>query len=106
MPTFELVSIVEATLKTATGKRAQIAKEYVGYIEQLREGHAGRLQASEGETGGPSGEDWASRQRWQARISQSGELAMRSISGRSPQSEAAPGGDKGLAKSRAVNRRV
>ena len=50
MPRFELVSIQEATLKTATGKRAQIAREYLGYIDRLEEGQAGRLQASEGET--------------------------------------------------------
>ena len=50
MPRFELVSRSEAELKTAKGKRAEIAKEYLGYIDQLREGQAGRLQAAEGES--------------------------------------------------------
>ena len=38
MPRFELVSRSEAELKTAKGKRTEIAKEYLGYIDQLREG--------------------------------------------------------------------
>jgi hypothetical protein len=50
MPSFELVSLQEALMKAASGKRAQITREYLGYIEQLREGQAGRLQAGEGET--------------------------------------------------------
>ena len=50
MPRFELVPIEEATLKTATGKRAQIAREYLRYIDRLEQGQAGKLQASEGET--------------------------------------------------------
>ncbi len=50
MPKFELVSVDEALMKSATGKRAQIAREYAGYIEQLKPGQAGRLRASEGET--------------------------------------------------------
>ena len=50
MPEFEMVSIEEATLKTATGKQAKIVKEYIGYIERLGEGQAGKLQALEGET--------------------------------------------------------
>jgi hypothetical protein len=52
MPTFDLVSVEEAMMKAATGKRAEINREYLGYIEQLRTGRAGRLQASEGETVG------------------------------------------------------
>lgn len=50
MPTFELVSIGEVMTKFATGRRAQTLKEYLGYIEQLKAGQAGRLQASEGES--------------------------------------------------------
>ena len=50
MPKFELVSVEEATLKAATGKRAQITREYLAYIGQLEPGRAGRLQAAEGET--------------------------------------------------------
>ena len=37
-------------LKTATGKTAQITKEYLGYIDQLPEGQAGRLQPGEDES--------------------------------------------------------
>ena len=50
MPTFELVPKPEAELKTATGKQAAITKEYLGYIDQLQEGQAGRLQPAEGES--------------------------------------------------------
>ena len=50
MPTFDQVPVQEAILKTATGKTAQITKEYLSYIEQLTEGHAGRLQPGEGES--------------------------------------------------------
>ena len=50
MPTFGLVPIGEVMVKSATGRRAQILKEYLGYIEQLKAGQAGRLQASEGES--------------------------------------------------------
>ena len=50
MPQFDLVSLQEAMMKSATGKRAQITREYLGYIEQLKEGQAGRLKVAEGET--------------------------------------------------------
>ncbi len=50
MPTFDQVPLQEAMLKTATGKTAQITKEYLGFIEQLTQGQAGRLQPGEGET--------------------------------------------------------
>ena len=50
MPTFDQLPLQEAILKTATGKTAQINQEYLGYIEQLPEGQAGRLQPSEGES--------------------------------------------------------
>ncbi len=50
MPTFDQVPLQEAMLKTATGKTAQITQEYLGYIEQLTEGQAGRLQLGERET--------------------------------------------------------
>ena len=49
MPNFELVPMNEATLKTATGKRAQMMAEYLGCVEQLGEGQAGRLAPGEGE---------------------------------------------------------
>ncbi len=50
MPTFDQVPLQEAMLKTATGKTAQITKEYLGYIEQLPEDQAGRLQPDEDES--------------------------------------------------------
>ena len=37
-------------MKSATGKRAQMMAEYVGFIERLQEGQAGKLQPDEGET--------------------------------------------------------
>ncbi len=50
MPTFDQMPLQEAMLKTATGKTAQITQEYLGYIEQLPEDQAGRLQPDEGES--------------------------------------------------------
>ncbi len=47
MPKFDRVPLAEARMKTASGKRAQIIAQYVRYIEQLRGGEAGRLQAAE-----------------------------------------------------------
>ena len=52
MPDFDLVSVDEAALKTATGKRAQRAREYLSYTDQLGPGQAGRLSPTEGETVG------------------------------------------------------
>ena len=49
MPKFDRVPLGEAKMSTASGKRAQIIAEYVGYIEQLGDGEAGRLQAADGE---------------------------------------------------------
>ncbi len=50
MPIFDLVALSEAPVKAATGKRAQLVREYVEYIAQVKEGQAGRLQAAEGES--------------------------------------------------------
>ncbi len=49
MPKFELVSIEQAMMKSTTGKRAEVIREYLGYIQQLKEGQAGTLQPAEGE---------------------------------------------------------
>ena len=49
MPAFQTVPLQEAMLKTATGRRAQLAQEYLQYIRQLPEGQAGKLQAIEDE---------------------------------------------------------
>ena len=51
MPNFELVPLDEAERNTKlVGKRGTIMREYIGYIEQLEEGHAGKLQGNEDET--------------------------------------------------------
>ena len=51
MPKLDIVPIEEAGTKSAPrGKRAQILQEYLGYIDQLTKGQAGRLVAGAGET--------------------------------------------------------
>ena len=51
MPKLDIVPIEEAKGKSASGgKRAQILQEYLGYIDQLKIGEAGRLVSSAGET--------------------------------------------------------
>ncbi len=50
MPDFRLIATGEAQARTATGKRAQFLQEYVGYIQQLREGSAGTLSPAAGES--------------------------------------------------------
>jgi len=46
----ELLSIEEAMLKSATGKSAQIVREYVGYIERLEKGQVGTLESGDGDS--------------------------------------------------------
>ena len=51
MPTFEFLSTRDAHLElTLRGKRGAVMREYMGYIEQVEAGHAGKLTAVEGET--------------------------------------------------------
>jgi hypothetical protein len=50
LPTFETIRQTQAELETATGVRAQRAKEYLSYIEQVGTGQAGKLTPDEGET--------------------------------------------------------
>jgi len=51
MPDFELVQLDEVEWNTQMiGKRGAIMREYIGYIERLKDGHAGKLQGNEGET--------------------------------------------------------
>ena len=50
MPIFSTLPVAEARARSATGKRAALLQEYVGYIERVGPGEAGRLQAAEGET--------------------------------------------------------
>ncbi len=50
MPTFSTLPIGEARARSATGKRAALLQEYVGYVERVSPGEAGKLEAGEGET--------------------------------------------------------
>ena len=50
MPTFDIVSVGEARRSSATGKRAALIQEYIGYIQRVAPGEAGRLTVAEGET--------------------------------------------------------
>jgi hypothetical protein len=51
MPTFELIPLQEAMLQSSlTGKRGAITQEYLGYIERLEPGKAGKLTIGQGET--------------------------------------------------------
>lgn len=51
MPKLDIVPIEEARGQSASeGKRAQVLREYIGYIDQLTKGQAGRLVPGDGET--------------------------------------------------------
>ena len=50
MPTFTVISKEEAALYSATGKRAEIIRQYVGYIDEVSAGRSGVLELDEGET--------------------------------------------------------
>ncbi len=51
MPKFDIVPIEEVRVTSASeAKRAQMLREYRGYIDQLKSGQAGRLVAGAGET--------------------------------------------------------
>ena len=51
MPTFEIIPLQEAKLRSArTGKRGAITQEYETYIDRLVPGKAGKLTIGEGET--------------------------------------------------------
>ena len=51
MPKFDIVPVEEVRGKSASGeRRAQILQEYLGYIDQLKRGQAGRLVTGAGET--------------------------------------------------------
>jgi hypothetical protein len=51
MPKLDVLSLDQAQLKSATGKRAQILREYVSIIEQVPAGQAGRLSIIPGAQG-------------------------------------------------------
>ncbi len=51
MPKFEIVQRDDAVRKTATsGKRGQVLALYLFFIDQLKEGKAGKLQPADGES--------------------------------------------------------
>jgi predicted RNA-binding protein YlqC (UPF0109 family) len=52
MAKFEIVTQSQAELDSATGKRAEIMSEYIGYLNQLSKGQAGKLTGSNGESAG------------------------------------------------------
>ena len=50
MPTFSTLPVAEARARSASGVRAALLQEYIGYIERIGPGEAGKLEAGEGET--------------------------------------------------------
>lgn len=50
MPTFESMPRGAAELQSVAGPRAALMREYVGYIERVPVGEAGRLSAGPGES--------------------------------------------------------
>ncbi len=50
MPTFEIVLASQARASIASGKRAELLQEYIGYIQRVSAGEAGMLTVGEGET--------------------------------------------------------
>ena len=50
MPEFQRLSLGEAQLQSGTGKRAQLIREYVAYVEQVEMGQAGKLTPAPGES--------------------------------------------------------
>jgi hypothetical protein len=49
MPDFVIVSVKEAQLRTIPGRQGKYMNEYAGYIQQLGQGQAGKLQGTESE---------------------------------------------------------
>ena len=50
MPTFDTIPLNEARANSATGQRAALLQEYMGYIQGVGARQAGRLVPGEGET--------------------------------------------------------
>ena len=46
MVKFEVMSQTKAEMDSATGKRAEVMVEYLGYLNQLKDGEAGMLTVS------------------------------------------------------------
>jgi hypothetical protein len=49
MPEFTTVSVQDAKLRTLSGRQGAFMTEYIGYIQQLPKGQAGRLSIGESE---------------------------------------------------------
>jgi hypothetical protein len=49
MPDFEIVSLEEAQFRTIPGRQGRFINQYIGYIQQLAPGQAGKLRLSENE---------------------------------------------------------
>ena len=50
MPKLDILPLEEAQMNSATGKRAQLIREYKAYIELVPVGQAGKLSPGSGET--------------------------------------------------------
>ncbi len=50
MPTFDIISVGEARGASASSKRTELLQEYIGYIQRVGPGEAGKLTLGEGET--------------------------------------------------------
>jgi hypothetical protein len=50
MPNFHIVPLDETTRRTGPRRRSRITREYLGYIDQLEPGKAGRVHPAKGET--------------------------------------------------------
>ena len=50
MPTFDTLPLNEARASSATGQRAALLQEYMGYVQCVGPGQAGKLEPGDGET--------------------------------------------------------
>ena len=50
MPTFDILPMNEARADSATGQRAALLQEYMGYIQRVASRQAGKLEPGDGET--------------------------------------------------------
>ena len=50
MPTFDTLPLNEARTNSATDQRTALRREYIGYIQRVGAGQAGKLEPGEGET--------------------------------------------------------
>ncbi len=83
IPTIDSLPLHEARANSATGRRAALLQEYMGYIQRVAPGQAGKLEPEEGETTQAVRRRLASRRRklW-GRVWRSAALPTPSTSGR------------------------